>query len=297
MVAEARPEAPAPLSPTGTRRDQGFELTGPGTRPGVLLAELWRSRRLVGVLARKDFFVRYRRTRLGLLWAIALPLLQAAVLAAVFSSLISGLRPRGTDDDLSYAVFVFSGMVPWTFFSAAFTAGATSVVDGANLAQRIYFPRLVLPLVAVTTALFPLAATLLVLLALVVVLGPGLGAATLWLVPGTGFVLLLALGLSMLFSAAQVYLRDLRFAVTAGMTVLFYLTPVIYPVTRVPVRLQPVVEVLPVAGPVELFRASVGAAGPHLGRSVLASLLWALAAGAAGFVLHCKRDRVLADLL
>lgn len=298
MVAEMRPEARHTGIPAATRTDEGFTLTGPGTRPRDLLAELWRSRRLVGVLARKDFFVRYRRTRLGLLWAIALPLVQAVVLAAVFSSVFTGIgASNGEDGDLSYAVFVFAGLVPWTFFNSAFSTGATSVVDGASLAQHIYFPRLVLPLVAVMTALYPLAATLLVLLGLVVALGPGLGLATLWLLPGVALVLLLAFGLALLFSAAQVYLRDLKFVVTAGMTMLFYLTPIIYPVTRVPARLQPLVEVLPAAGPVELFRNAVGAAGPGLWRSVVASLLWAVAAGAAGFVLHCRRDRVLSDLL
>lgn len=290
MVAEARPEAPLAPQP-----DPGFTLTGPGTRPGELLRELWRSRRLVGVLARKDFFVRYRRTRLGLVWAVALPLAQAAALAAVFSSLVG---VRATDGaELSYAVFIFAGMVPWTFFNAAFGAGSTSVVDGAGLAQRIYFPRLVFPLVAVTTALFPLVATLVVLLGLVVVLGPGIGLQTLWVVPGSLLVFALALGLSLLLSVAQVYVRDLRFAVTAGMTVLFYLTPVIYPVTRAPESLQPVLELLPAAGPVELFRHVVGAAGPGLWRSVVASLVWTVLAGVAGFVLHCRRDRVMTDLL
>lgn len=285
---------------TGARgRDvgPGFVLTGPGTPPGQLLRSLWDARTLVGVLARKDFLVRYRRTRLGLLWAIALPVVQAVVLAAVFSSLVTGIRTTSGHSDTSYAVFVFAGMVPWAFFSTAFTAGSTSVVDGASLAQRIYFPRLLLPLVAVTTALFPLAATVAVLLGLVVALGPGLSAATLWIFPGVALVLALALGLALLFSAAQVYLRDLRFVVTAGMTVLFYLTPVIYPVARVPAGLRTLVEVLPAAGPVELFRHAVGLADAGLWRSVVASLLWALVAGTAGFALHCRRDRVLADLL
>lgn len=274
-----------------------FTLSGPGTPVAELLRSLWASRTLVGVLARKDFFVRYRRTRLGLLWAIALPLIQAVVLAVVFSNLVpgSGTSHRGTHTP--YSVFVFAGMVPWSFFSSAFLAGATSVVDGSNLAQRIYFPRMVLPLVAVTTAVFPLVATLLVLLAMIIGLGPGLGLATLWMLPGVALVIALCLALSLVFSAAQVYLRDLRFAVSSGMTILFYLTPIIYPVSRVPEALRPVVELLPAAGPVELFRRAVGSADPGIWRSVIASLVWTLVAGAAGLVLHSKRDRVLADQL
>lgn len=284
------------MAPSSGTDEPGFVLTGPGTPAGQLLRELWRARRLVGVLARKDFFVRYRRTRLGLLWAVALPLVQAAVLAAVFSSLVSAL-PGDSDRSTGYAVFVFAGIAPWTFFNLAFAAGAGSVVDGASLAQRIYFPRLVLPLVAVLTALFPLAATVLVLLLLVVLLGPGLGVALLWLLPGVALSVLLAAGLSLLFSAAQVYVRDLRFVVTAGLNVLFYLTPVIYPLTRAPEALQPLLSVLPVAGPVALFHEAVGVGGDRLALATAASLTWALGAGAAGFALHCRRDRVLADLL
>jgi lipopolysaccharide transport system permease protein len=272
-------------------------LTGPGTPPAVLLRSLWQARALVGVLARKDFFVRYRRTRLGLLWAVALPVAQAVVLAAVFSTLVTGTGATSGGDGTPYAVFVFAGMVPWTFFSSALSAGATSVVDGSSLAQRIYFPRLVLPLVAVTSAVFPLTATLFVLLGLIAALGPGLGLATLWVIAGAGLAMLLALGLSLVLSAAQVYLRDLRFAVAAGTTILFYATPVIYPLSRAPESLRGLISVLPAAGPVELFRYAVGAADPTLWRSVVASALWALAAGAAGFVFHCRRDRVLADLL
>lgn len=274
-----------------------FELSGPAASPSALLRTVWQHRRLVVVLASKDFYVRYRRTRLGMLWAIALPVTQALVLAAVFSHLVPGVSGRTGTGGVPYALFVFAGMVPWAFFSTAFTAGGTSLVDGASLAQRIYFPRMVLPLVAVTTALFPFAATTLVLLVMAVVLGPGLSAATLWLVPGAVLATLLAATLSVLVSAAQVYLRDLRFAVSAAMTVLFYLTPVIYPVARVPENLQHLVTALPMAGCVELFRAGFGAEDAHWGRAVLATVCWVLVAGAGGLLLHSRRDRVLTDLL
>jgi lipopolysaccharide transport system permease protein len=275
----------------------GFRLTGPGTPVRVLLAELWGSRRLIAVLARKDFLVRYRRTRLGLIWAVAVPLIQAAVLAVVFSSVV----PRGSAGGIgglrSYAVFVLAGMVPWAFFSTALPAASTSVTDSANLAQRIYFPRLVLPLVAVVTACYPLATTLVVFIVIAVTLGPGLDPAMLWMVPGIVLVVLLVTGLGGFLSAAQVYVRDLRFAVGAGLTVLFYLTPVIYPIARAPHAVRDVIRAMPGAGPVELFHHSVGAADPLMWRSVLASVVWTVAFGAAGLLLHSRRDRVLADLL
>src|SRR4051794_27271359 len=118
-------------------RDEGFELTGPGTSPGMLLREVWGSRRLIGVLARKDFLVKYRRTSLGLIWAVAVPAVQAVVLAVVFSHLVGSTRglarPSGSQTT-AYGVFIFAGMVPWAFFNAALAAGGTSVVDGTGLA-------------------------------------------------------------------------------------------------------------------------------------------------------------------
>src|SRR3954451_13106253 len=157
------------------RRDEGFELTGPGTAPRQLLREIWTSRRLIGVLARKDFLVKYRRTALGLIWAVALPAIQALVLAVVFSHLIGsthGLGGVSGGPTTAYGVFIFAAMVPWSFFNAAFAAGATSVVDGTGLARRVCFPRVPPPLISVVTSMFPLIITVAILLVMEIVLGP-----------------------------------------------------------------------------------------------------------------------------
>jgi lipopolysaccharide transport system permease protein len=282
------------------RRDEGFELSGPGTTPGLLVREIWASRRLIGVLARKDFLVRYRRTSLGLIWAVVLPAVQAVVLAVVFSHLIGNTHRLGGVSGgrtTAYGVFIFAGMVPWSFFAAALSSGSTSVVDGTGLARRIYFPRVVLPLVAVLTATFPLIITAGILLVMEGVLGPTPGVRTLWMVPGALMVVALAVSLSAFISAAHVYVRDLRYAVQAALLMLFYITPVIYPADRLPVNIRHIVMGLPTAGPVELFRRSIGAADDQWWIYVLGSGVWLVVIGLAGFVLHCRRDRVLTDRL
>src|SRR5438270_5273413 len=96
-----------------------------------LLRELWQSRDLVRMLARKEFFVRYRRASFGLLWAVALPLFQAVVLAVVLSRFVK------IHTGVNYAVFVFSGMLLWTFFSTVLAGGSTAIVDGADLSTKI----------------------------------------------------------------------------------------------------------------------------------------------------------------
>lgn len=283
-----------------SHQEEGFELTGPGTTPSLLLREIWASRQLIGVLARKDFLVRYRRTSLGLIWAVVLPAVQAIVLAVVFSHIIGTTHRLGGVSGgrtTAYGVFIFAAMVPWSFFNAALSAGSTSVVDGTGLARRIYFPRVVLPLVAVGTAVYPLVITSVILLAMEGVLGPTPGLRTLWMIPGALMVIALAVSLSAFISAAHVYVRDLRYAVQAALLMLFYVTPVIYPADRLPVSIRHIVMALPTAGPIELFRRSIGAADQDWWGYVIGSGVWLVVVGVAGFVLHCSRDRVLTDRL
>src|SRR4051812_13591302 len=100
----------------------GFVLRGPSTPVTELLRGTWRSRRLIRTLARKDFHVRYRRTVFGLLWAVGLPLLQGLVIAVVFSHLLGAARIGKTSD---YAVFVFAGLVPWSFANQTVSVAST----------------------------------------------------------------------------------------------------------------------------------------------------------------------------
>src|SRR3954451_13382522 len=113
----------------------GFRLDSRPAPLSRLLASTWRSGQLISILARKDFYVRYRRATFGLLWAAALPLLQAVALAFVvsrFATFETGSR---------YWVFVLAGTVAWSTFSAIVGAGSTAIVDGASLSTKIYFPR------------------------------------------------------------------------------------------------------------------------------------------------------------
>ncbi|MDP1793563.1 MAG: ABC transporter permease, partial [Acidimicrobiales bacterium] len=231
----------------------GFDLTAKPPPVRTLLRDLWRSRSLVFVLARKDFFVRYRRTSFGLLWAVFLPVLQATVLTVVFGKL---LRSRAPD----YAVYVFSGMVPWSFFASSFGQGATAIVDNTTLANRIYFPRAVLPLIPVVSSLFSVAITLVLLIVMAIGFGVSLGPELLVLPVGVLLVAVLSACFGLVASALHVYFRDVRFIVSASLTVWLYLTPVIFRVEQLPSVLRPIVRANPMTGIVELFRfATVGA--------------------------------------
>jgi ABC-type polysaccharide/polyol phosphate export permease len=255
------------------------------------MKQLWESRGLTAMLARKDFFVRYRRASFGLLWAVLLPLFQAVVLAIVFSK-VARIHVPG----VNYTVFIFSGMISWTFFSTVLSAGSTAIVDGAGITTKIYFPRAVLPLVTVASSLYGFAITVVILIAMSLVTGVDLGLNILLLIPAMIVMAMLATAFSLVFSALHVYFRDVRFLVQAMIIAWFYVTPIIYPLTRVG-RLGTFLHINPVTGVVEHFRAATVGADPGWVATLWWTLGWTVVLLAVAVALHRRFNRVFGDLL
>ena len=268
----------------------GFSLDGSPTPVSTIVLSAWSSRELITILARKDFYVRYRRATFGLLWAAALPLLQALVLAFVVS------RFATFETSQHYAVFVLSGTVAWGTFSSIVSAGSTAIVDGSGLSTKIYFPRIVLPLVTVWASSYGLAISAVVLLAAVVITGVGLGPATLLLLPAMALTLLLGTCFAIVLSALHVYFRDVRYLVQAALLVWLYVTPVIYPLGAIG-GVRHWVEANPMTGVVELYRAATVGADPGWTTTLLWTGGWCVALLFAGLMLHRRFDRVFVDLL
>jgi lipopolysaccharide transport system permease protein len=266
-----------------------LEITSRPTSLRVLLRDVWHHRRLVGMLARRDFFVRYRRASFGLAWAVVVPLSQALVLAAVL-----GRITRIATPGVSLTVFMLSGTVAWTYFSGVVTGATTAIVDGSGMSTKIYFPRVVLPLVTVVSGLFGLGLNLLVLLALTPIYGswPGL---RLFLLPLAVLLMTaLAAAFGIVLSALQVYFRDIRYLLDAAQRAWFYLTPIFYPLSLVH-SLRPYVEANPATGMVELLRAATVGADPGWMNSLWWSGGWLVVLLVIGLMLHRRYDRLFAD--
>src|SRR5436309_2106753 len=183
---------------------EGFELWGESGPLRDLVVDTWRSRDLITTLARKDFLVRYRRASFGVMWALALPLFQALVLALVVPKLAHFKTPG------SYIAFVFSGTVAWAFFQSTITQGSTSIVDNQGVTTRVYFPRVVLPVAAVLSNLYSFMPTLAILVVMTAVSGD-LGLQLLVIVPASVLVCVLTAAISVLAAALHVYFRDVRY--------------------------------------------------------------------------------------
>src|SRR5258707_339470 len=112
-----------------------------GRRERHYWADLWRYRELFRVLATRDLSVRYKQTLIGVLWALIRPLMTMLIFTVVFGR-IAQLPSDGT---APYALLVFTGMLPWTFFSTGLSEASSSLINNANLISKVYFPRMIVP--------------------------------------------------------------------------------------------------------------------------------------------------------
>ena len=280
----ATPTAPRPA---------GFVLRPGPSSLRQLATDLWASRELIVILSKRSFFVRYRRASLGILWAVGLPLVQAIVMSVVFTFAIRIHQPH-------YPVFVFGGLFAWSFFSAGLTAGATAIVDNANLSSRIYFPRAALPIVAVASNIYNFVVTVAILLIVGGIFGVWAGVWALMLIPGVILAVLLTTAWSLLLSGLHVYFRDVRYIVQAALTAWMYITPVFYPLRFLNHRapgLRVIVEANPVTGVVEMFRVATTGADANWVSEVGVTCIWLVAIAIAAALVHRRFDRLFADLL
>ncbi|MCK9244269.1 MAG: ABC transporter permease [Candidatus Marinimicrobia bacterium] len=216
------------------------------------IREIFHYRELGFFLVWRDLKLRYRQTVLGVSWAILQPFLQMVVLAIFFGRLI-----KVPSDGVPYPVFVYAGLLPWTFFANAVNACNYAVINNAGLIRKIYFPRLLIPLSAVGTGLVDFLLAFLMLIVIMLFYHMPVTLGMLWLIPLTILLSLTGLGIGALLSALAVAYRDVRHIVPFLVQLWFFVTPVIYPATIISDRFKPLLNLNPMAGIVSGFRAVV----------------------------------------
>jgi ABC-type polysaccharide/polyol phosphate export permease len=274
-----------------TTAQVGFELSGESTPVVRLVRDAWGARALVRSLARRDFFVRYRRPTFGVVWAIIVPVVQAAVMAIVFTRIVR------VETTLPYVLFILSGVIPWTFFSSTITGAVRSITGGSGIASKVYFPRCVLPLANVGTSIYGYVPSLFVLVIVALLFGVDLSFSWLLLIPATLVMVVFTSVLAMFLAAIQVYFRDVAYIVGAVIQAWFYGSAVFFPVTMTNGLLRQVILANPATGMVELFRASFDGLHPWTLPALGWTLAWTLAILLADLLIYRRYDRVFVDLL
>jgi lipopolysaccharide transport system permease protein len=222
-----------------------------GYRP-IDLVELWTHRELLYFLVWRDLKVRYKQTILGASWVILQPVLMTLVFA-----LFLGTIARVPSNGVPYILFLYSGLLPWIYFSNALSSSSHSLIASAHMITKVYFPRAVVPLASVLVRLsdFLIASAILVVLMFYYGQSPNwsIGLAPLLIVQLT----LLAMALSLSFSALNVKYRDVGSVLPVILQIWMFASPIIYPGNLVAARWRFVYALNPMTGIVGGFRSAL----------------------------------------
>jgi homopolymeric O-antigen transport system permease protein len=247
-VAASLRGSTAPPIPPGQRVVTEIRPVAPGLR--VVLAELWQYRHLFVALVWRNVRVEFDASRLGSAWAVARPILFTTVFV-----LFRGLSGANTHVDLPYALYVFSGLVLWTYFLDAATSSAGAIRLDSALLTKVYYPRLLTPLVPVVASLVSIAIALVPLAAMMIWFGVRPG----WLVLLLPVVLIqaaaLALGVGTIVSSISIENRDWERALAFMLSIGLWLSPVIYAPGMIPEMFRSLYHVNPMVGLLLAFRA------------------------------------------
>jgi len=265
-----------------------------GTKPvnAKWLAELWRFRELVYFLAWRDVKVRYKQAALGAAWAVLQPLLTMIVFTLFFGNL-AGIPSNG----VPYPLFSYSALLLWTYFAGVLGQGGQSLVSNSNLITKVYFPRVALPASTALSGLLDFIIGLGFLAIMMAYYGIQPGWSLLLAPVFLLGLVLFVLGVSMFLAAMNVWYRDIKYAAPFLIQICLFVTPVIYPTTFLPERLQALMAFNPLAGIIEGFRACLFS-GKSLDPALTAmSLTMTVVVFLAGLTYFRRTERVFADVI
>jgi len=223
---------------------------GNGIKRLINLQELWQYRDLFWFLVKRDIKTRYAQSIMGVGWAIIQPVFSMIIFTVVFGN-IAKINSEG----IPYAIFSYTALVPWTYFSSSLTDSSRSLISSKNLITKVYFPRLVIPVAPVLAKLIDFGISFLILIGMMVWFGimPSIWAA---FIPILVLIMMLAAaGVGMWLTALSIQYRDIQYGSSFFIQLLMYLSPVIYPASNVPDKFQLVYAMNPMVGVIEGFRA------------------------------------------
>jgi len=264
------------------------------------LGDLWRYRELIYFLTWRDILVRYKQTVLGVFWAV----LQPFVTMVVFTFLFNRLG-RISSDNIPYPLFSFTGLLPWGLFSKALTDAGRSLIANRSMITKVYFPRLAIPIGSVLGGLLDFFFALLVLIGMMVYYNYFSAdsfqialTSRLWFLPL--FLLLAlaaALGVGLWLSALNALYRDINYLLPFLTQLWLLVSPIAYPVSKIPENFRLIASLNPMTGVIEGFRwALLGTettTGPMFAISISITLLLLV----GGLFYFRRMERTFADMV
>jgi lipopolysaccharide transport system permease protein len=260
--------------------------------PRIRWKELWEFRELLFFLTWRDIKVRYKQAALGVAWAILQPLITMVIFSVIFGRL-AGLPSGG----VPYPIFSFVGLLPWQLFAGALSRIGISLVTNTSLITKVYFPRLLIPLSAVGSALFDFAISFVILMVMMLVYRIHLTWTILALPFLILFAVVTAVAVGLWFAALNVQYRDVQFALPFIVQAWMYASPVAYSSELIPPGIWSFLYYLnPMAGVIDGFRwALLGTEPPNI--LFLVSVAAVLVILITGLVYFKKMEEFFADIV
>lgn len=287
MIREAALDFPIPGQELPRQR-----IAPPSGWLNLNLREFWESRELLYFLVWRDLKVRYKQTAIGALWAILQPFLTMLVFSLFF-----GRLAHIPSNGLPHSVFYYSGLLAWLYFATALQHATNTMVENQRVITKVYFPRLLLPVAAVTSGLVDLAFGFIVFLGMMVYFGIAPHQAFLTMPLFLLLGVLTALGVGVWLSALNAIYRDFRYVVPFLIQFWMFASPVAYPSSLVPERWRWLYGLNPMAGVVEGFRWSLTGHGQPPTLLLAASAVMVLLLLAGGVAYFQKMESTIADVL
>lgn len=255
--------------------------------------ELWRYRDLFYIFVWRDIKVRYKQTFLGITWAIFQPLLTMIVFTIFF-----GRLAKVPSDNIPYPIFVYTGLLLWNYFSTGLTNLSNCLVENEGIVKKIYFPRLILPFATTITPTIDFIFAQIILFVLMFYYHFAPGIYGILLIPVLLFgSFISAIGLGLFLSAINVKYRDVRYALPFFIQLLMFITPVIYPVSIIPVQFQWIAYLNPMTGVISLSRSSLLQTAMVDTKLLIISIVSSIIILLLGITFFRKTENFFADIL
>lgn len=259
--------------------------------------ELWRFRDLFLVLSWRDISVRYKQTVLGALWAIFQPIVSMVIFTFIFNR-VGNIQ---SGDKTPYPIFLYVGLLFWQYYSGTLSKASESMVVNANIIQKVYFPRLIVPASAALSSLVDFGVSAVILAVMMVFYHVAPTAIGLLLLPLLIVCAVLsALGLGLYAAALNIKYRDVRYALPFFIQLLMYVTPVIYPVKMLdshPVVKTTMLWLNPISGVISTARAALLGGSPIEWNVLGISVVMSIVIFALGLYYFRKTERYFADIV
>lgn len=259
---------------------------------GANLRELWQYRDLFYLLVWRDIKVRYVQSVLGMGWAVIQPVSMMIVFTIVF-----GRLAKIESDGSPYAIFSYTALVPWTYFSSALTQATGSLVQNSNILSKVYFPRLIMPLSATFAKLIDFSIAMLLIFGLMAWFRITPNILLVMLPVLILIMIVTAAGLGIGLTAMGIRFRDIKYGIGFAVRILMYASPVVYPASLIPDQYRIWYGLNPMVGVIEGFRSAFLGINPMPWDLIAVGSGVAIVIFISGTFYFRRMERIFADVV